>query len=75
MNQASRGQNRYELVGETITGAQTSAKTEDKESMRIMLPGMQASNDVKSFRVFQTGTGTVRPDHFELSQAFFTKWK
>lgn len=71
----TRGTNKYELVGETMAGLQTSAKTEDKESMRVLLPGMQASNDVKSFRVFQTTVGLVKPEHFQLSSAFFTKWK
>lgn len=71
----TRGINAYELVSELVTGTQTSAKTLDKESMRILLPGMQSSTDVKSFRVFQTHVGVVKPEHFQLSQEFFTKWK
>lgn len=71
----TRGTTVYELVGETVTGIQTSAKTLDKESMRILLPGMEASVDVKSFRVFQSAVGKVKPEHFEMSSVFFKKWQ
>lgn len=65
----------YKLKAETIMGYKTFAQTADKESMRIMLPGMQASNDVKSFEVTNTELGHVKPEHFQFSSAFFTKWK
>ena len=66
---------KYKLIVETHMGLPHQATTNDKDSMRILLPGMQNSNDVKSFSVIEEGTGPVSPEYFNLSSAFFKKWQ
>jgi len=64
----------FEIRMQLVTGRQAKAETPNKESASVLLPGLQANNDVKSFQVFDP-EGPVAPEAFNLSSAFFTKWR
>lgn len=64
----------YEIVITTVTGIETALKGKGKECVLIIIPGLQTSDIVKTFRVYDR-KGKAEPAQFSVSETVYTKWQ